>query len=85
MPAARMALALAANRNSRLLLTASRPVELAAANKRSDLAFSVVIDPPQTCLQFAFAGNDEAVSAARIWVNANTALKIQNPSRSKRF
>ena len=43
MLAARMAIALAANRNARLELNTTELAELAAAIERSDVAFSVVI------------------------------------------
>jgi hypothetical protein len=85
-PAANIAIVLTANRNGRLRLMAIRPVELAATTERRDVAFSVVIDTPQNPIAVRIRTcNDQAVSAARIWVNANTPLKIQNFSRSKRF
>ena len=41
--------------------------------------------PNPACIRMRAAGNEVAVSVARIRVNANGAAGIQNPSRSKQF
>jgi len=86
MPAARTAIALTAKRNRRPP-NATAFAELAAAIECRDVAVSVIIDAPQTpqTIRVCNVSEDAAVSVARIQVNANALLKIQNPSRSKQF